>query len=470
MGPRPRLRSQVTVLIVYGIASLALGILFYTRWKWAYPDVPYLTNLTSLDVLEPALSGDLGPLWESFSRFDGEHKLWIYYIYLYLNARLFEFSTISEITIWTISLFVQTMIIGIYLVKRFNICILSLRFLLILLVPALVLSTAFSPGRGMETQIQLSTTALVIIMLIPLWLVRTWIYTVSTVALTGIYVVLLSGAYFGGGAFALVAGSLACIVPGVCSSSYRNRVVFAAACTTIWGAIYMVMLARLGSPSGANTETLASLLRDEPLFAGKYVLAGLAGTVMTSNTAESTGSETYPVVVYMVGGCVAIVAIILLTIIFRSHRARRHVVFPLMLVAYGIGVTLTIMYGRYTDSLWILNMWYSFHFRLLAEGIVVALVTTMSFDLWRRKQIAAVFCAVLFALVLMTYSIAARHQWQRNVHERAYFGNIREYVLETDPQQASRSTEMSPIYLGPEATARALLFLRHYRFSPFNSE
>jgi hypothetical protein len=463
----PERAKWLSPLGLYLLFSALLGFVYLVRCMWAYPDVPYLTQLTAIDILEPALNGDFSPLWESFFRFEGEHKLFIYYIYLYANARFFSFTTHTEIYIWTISLFAQTLIVGAYVFRRFRIAVFSPRFLVMLLVPILSFTPLIASGRGMETQIQVSTTILVGFFFLIKKKISIRVFAPLAFALSGLYVILFAGAYASGAIFALTCGLLLCLIPGFSNRVETLRVAISAAFTWLWVGVYFLWYKSASGPPALEQETLLTLLSKDPVFAARYLAAGLAATVTNINMYENVGEDFFREVI-VIGSCIAAVIIILTYVNLRCVRSRRDFLVPSLLILYGVGTILAVMLGRHPDPYWMLNGWYPFQFRLLADGVIMLTVATLSWRLWRQHiTLAAVFCG-LSIVVLSTFAVSSRYQYQRNKYERVYFQEIRNYVRETPPDSIRGDTRLTPIYLNSSGTADALRFLRDYRLVPFD--
>jgi len=452
---------------IYLLVSAAFGAAYLLRSMWAYPDVPYLTQIISVDITEAALNGNYQPLWEFFFTFSGEHKLFAYQVYLYLDARFFDFSTITEMVIWTFSLYLQIVMVGIYLFHRFYIRTLSIQFLVLLLIPALVFTPIICTGRGMETQIQVSTTLLVACFLALKLPVRAIIFFPGILILSGVYVMLFAGGYAAGGAFAFIIGTALCRISGVCSREFFIRIATSTSFFMLWLLAYLMWYIHAGATAPTG-ESITTVLARDPLFLPKYILAGLAGTVTNVNLVEYYGQNFYTFV-YLTGFGIAFLVLALFTVTMMTNRSRRHVVFPALLISYGVGVTISVMIGRHTDPSWILNAWYPFHFRLVAEGLIVLVITTMTLKAWRGRTILTIFCCGLSVAIGYSYVASVRYQWHRNQYERPYFENIRRYVIDTDPSKISPSTALTPVYLDPASTARALEFLRRYHLTPFDN-
>jgi hypothetical protein len=454
-------------LIAYLVISGALATAYLLRCMWAYPDVPYLTQLTAINLIEPALNGDFNPLRESFFRFDGEHKLFTYFVYLYINARFFSFSTYTEMVIWTISLYSQTLMLGIYLLRRFRIGLFSFRFLVTLLIPALTFSPIIGTGRGMETQIQVSTTILIAYFLLINRPIRLRIFAPLTITLSAAYVLLFAGAYASGATFALTCALILCFIPGVCERDKLIRLLVSTIATWTWMVLYFVWFQSTSSPAKLEQQSLVATLRDDPIFVPKFFFVGLSSTVTNINMHENLGLNFYKGV-YVLGACIAALIIVMAFVVLRSTRARRHALLPLLLILYGIGTIIAVMIGRHPDPYWLLNGWYPFQFRLLADGMIILAVTSLTWHLWHRRIGLTIIFVSLSFVVCSAYVVSVRYQLQRNKYERVYFEEIRTFVAETPPASLRGSEGLTPIYLSPDQTALALRFLRRYHLVPFN--
>ncbi len=465
--PANHSRAETLAFGVYLLSTLFLALVFYSRWKWAMPDAPYLSQLTSIDIVKSALDGDYGPLMGAFSRFDGEHKLWIYYVYLYLDARFMDFSTITEIAIWTISSSVIVLAIGWYCIRTFSIGVWDLRFLVLLAIPANSLSTAFFPGRGMETQIQFSTTIAVAIVLFIQTKLALRFYLPAAFCLAGIYTIFFSGSYFLGLLFALTIASLCACLFGLGTPATRTRAYLMTVSVAIWGSVYVLMM-RVYATSAASTPTKSlELFTDNPGFVVRYFLNAFAATVVTLNTGERF-RENFEHIAQACGGLVLILTAILLVRCFLSTRAKRYLLIPLLFVTYPIGIVFAVFLGRNTDPFQLLNIWYSFHFRLWIDGLVILAIISMTFRVFNRKRELRIIVIAATIILLFFFGTAWQYQWTRNVHERAYFGMIRDYELGGNPERLGSWPGLTPIYLDPASSRYAIEFLQEYQLVPFD--
>jgi hypothetical protein len=462
-----RTRSEIVAFGAYSAFTSFLAFIFYSRWKWAMPDAPYLSQLTSIDIVKSALNGDYGPLVNAFSRFDGEHKLWIYYVYLYLDARFMDFSTITEIAIWTISSSAIVLAIGWYCIRVFSIGFWDLRFLFLLVIPATGMSTAFFPGRGMETQIQISTSIAVLIILLVHTKLPLKYFSPIAFTVAGIYTILFSGSYFLGLFFALTITSLCAPLLSLGTPVARTRLYLMTGSVALWGGAYVFMMKVYASSSASNPAKSLELLVSDPGFSLRYFLNAFAATVMTLNTGEKF-RENFELLAPFCGALVLILTSILLTHCILSARSKRYLLIPLLLVTYPIGIVLAVFLGRNSDPFQLLNIWYSFHFRLWIDGLVILAVVSTTFRVFSRQKILRLITIAVAASLLFVFGTAAQYQWTRNVHERAYFGMIRDYELGGNPEKLGSWPGLTPIYLDPASSRHAIEFLQEYELVPFD--
>jgi hypothetical protein len=464
----PRNRAQRRPWLpaaLYLLVTAGLGTTFYERWKWALPDVPYLSQLTAISAIESALDGNFSPLFDSFFRFEGEHKLWAYYVYLYANARLESFSTTTEIAIWTISTCIATLVLGWYAITTFKIDLRDPRMLLVLIMPVTGLSTAFFPGRGMETQVQLSTTVLVLLAVFMTVRVRFAAYVPIAFAGAGIYTMLLASSYFAGLLFALCMTSVAAYLLTLGNPAQRARLYILTLAVGAWGVLYLVMLRTYGVANSGDPLAAAALVAQDPLYVAHFFLNASASTVLTLNTSERLG-EVFVLAAIVSGLLLIVMTLVLVLIVSKSMRARRHLVLPFLLLLYPIGISIAVFLGRSSDPNQLLNIWYSFHFRLGIYGIVLLAIIALTFRLFRGHLAFNAILVVSATFLAVCFGTTWHHQWQRNSSERIYFLNIRQYVLH--PDSVSFQGPLTPIYLDRQASEQAIRFLKRHHFVPYH--
>jgi hypothetical protein len=393
-----------------------------------------------------------------------------YTTYLYLNARFSDFSTTHEIAMWSLGLIIQSVVIGIQVIRYYKMPFISLRFLFFLLIPFAICATTFLPGRGMETQVFLSVVLLTIIVASPTWHISLRVYAPTIFITVGVYVFVLSSAYFIGALAATLVTAIF-VLFGKPSSGFRSRVIAITLAFATWGLAYVVTLKAFATPGMVSQQSLIDLTSRDPFFPMKYFLHAISGVSLTINSGEYFGARFSAISI--LGGIAVLLSVIVLGLsVSRNDSSREKTYFPLTLIAYSFATAGAVLIGRHSDTLYGLNTWYGFQYRPLAGGILVLAIAYFGRN-WRKRNILSTSTLIIcLTYLLLIGVIAGGWEWKRNNYERTYFLNIRSYVLSQGTSTVSTNKsypELTPIYLDDVSSRRAIEFLFSHRLVPFNN-
>lgn len=225
---------------------------------------------------------------------------------------------------------------------------------------------------------------------------------------------LCAGGYFPG----LVTGMIALSL-GIAARGRFNRkfLVWTLTPVIITAICYLVLIRHLkaGAPltSSSDVITRALDLKDTAL----WVLTAIGGSVIDIHTIMDHG---WPVqLIPTIGFFLVVIAAAMLVLLRKSFPAISPV--ALYALAYPIGIVVAVHAGRGGDGVgydWIVNEWYSFHFKFFLLGITIIAAEQFIAVGWRNG--GALTYVVGMAVILPLIIISNISQWNRGPHIHAW--------------------------------------------------
>lgn len=373
-------------LIIFTFILFILLVIIYINKSLI--DVPFLDGLMPLPMVEKYFQGKLS--FRDINMRWGEHRLIGYSLIYLANAIFFALNIKVEAFLFLLTYFsIGAVIYLCYkrffinnLRKDFNIWI-QISYISILSV---IFSLVHPPGESsMTVQFVIGTLFFIIsaVFFDQMCLNNKKIrYFIGFLISIVIYIVIFSGAYFGGALFSLVA----CLLFKSLISKNKKinpQLIISALLTVILIGNYI----RLTSVSGYDGNNLFGKIL---VFLSRFgetckaFLAGLSGITLDIHTFQERLKSSEPII--LINGWVLLLLGIYSTSRFITLKIYKKTYLPLLLMMYSIGSIITIRLGRLNGGwLQVVNDWYSFHLYFYLIGALWILY----FDLFKRFDIAS---------------------------------------------------------------------------------
>jgi hypothetical protein len=238
-----------------------------------------------------------------------------------------------------------------------------------------------------------------------------------------IYFFFLSGAYFPGLVFGLGAMYF-CRVIITKNWFMRHMIPLALVIATciilyFW---YIFWTSELYSGQGSFLNHLVQYFTDISDTLLSYI-AGIGSSIVDQHTLEQIPGGN-GIGILILGGVMAFIAVISLWLFFKT-RMYEKTYLPIYCIFYSLGIITSVRFGRgiIGNWAWLTNEWYSFHYRLLAIGVVWILVYTLIQYLKqirinlvnpvKIKSIQAGFALLAFIFIFDCQAFANLAQWYR---------------------------------------------------------
>jgi hypothetical protein len=446
---------------------VTIHILYIDR---GYTDVYFLDGLLQVPNIEKYYEGTL-TLKDIFKPF-GEHRLAGYSIIFLLNTIYFGLNLKIEPLIFLITY----SIIGIILYfqyKRFLISNLKRDFkfgvqfsYIIILVS--VFSLTHPPLMLMSTQFVVGTLFFLMSAIyfnqMCLENVRWYVFTLF-LFFSGMYVIVFSGAYFGGGFISLIS----CLLIKVLFSDYRkvNLLLFLSITFVTLLMTSIFFITNTGVSGGVTISEKLQLVFLHFSESIMSLLAGLSAITLDLHTlTEQLMDESF---VPLING-----GILFLLGIYSFYRYIRLKIFnttylPLMLMMYSLGIIFIVHLGRLSGGWrWPMNEWYSFHYYFYVVGVLWILF----YDIFKRidvgaqgsakgKKLGVSFSIIMIGYITCSQLYSSHHQWDRAKDVKGWLENKRLAILSPNAES------LESLYLPHDESLNAIRILKKYKLSSF---
>lgn len=466
------IKNNLIVIIAFVVFSL-LTVLYIER---TYVDAPFLDGLMQVPTVEKYFKGTLSI--QDITKQWGEHRLIGYSLIFLINTVLFGLNMKVEPYIFLLTYFLIGSIIYFFYKKFFvnnlknffNICI-QISYVSILTI---IFSLTHPPAELMTTQFVIGTLFFVIsaIFFDKLCLDKGKLYPFLgfLISIT-IYIVVFSGAYFGGALFSLAA----CLFIKYIFSDKKkiNIPLFASFLLTTFLIIGYFSLTKVNSYDGSGLLGKVIIFLSRSVETFKALLAGISASTLDLNTFMERLKSTEFVVMVNGGilfflGIYSLYRFIILKIYKRTYL-------PILLMAYTIGSIFTIRLGRLNGGWqWTMNTWYSFHLYFYLIGILWVLY----YDLLKRIDLTSskllpnfigrnkwtvTITAFSLFVIFSAQGISNIFQWRRGPYVFQWLEVRRQAILFPDKES------LKTLLWDEQNSLKAIAVLKKYKLSVFRS-
>jgi len=460
-------------LVICAFIFFILLVIIYINKSFV--DVPFLDGLMPLPMVEKYFQGKLS--FRDMNMRWGEHRLIGYSLIYLVNAILFGLNIKVDAFLFLLTYFLIGVMIY-FFYKRFFINNLRKDFNIWIQISYIsILSVIFSLMHppiesSMTVQFVIGTLFFIISavffdqMCLDRKKIRFFLGFLISIA---IYILIFSGAYFGGALFSLIT----CLLFKFLLSKNKKislQLIISVLLTVILIGGYM----RLTSVSGYDGNNLfGKILVFLSSFGEtfKAFLAGLSGITLDIHTFSERLKSSEPII--LINGCVLLLLGAYSTFRFITLKIYKKTYLPLLLIMYSIGSIFTIRLGRLNGGwLQVVNDWYSFHLYFYLIGSLWILY----FDLFKRFDVASskslknvfwhnkviiILSLIWLTLIFSVQSFSNVFQWIRAPYVYQWFEVKRQAILFPDKES------LKTLLWNEQDCLKAIAVLKKYKLSVF---
>jgi hypothetical protein len=400
--------------IAYIFCSFILAYVACWRLLWSWPQVNYLSNLFWITDIDNLLRHQYHQV--GIADFSNGQTWNGYRWFQYVNAALWGLNPQIEIVLYFSITFAMSLIIGLRVLSE-NLDSVYKK-LLVFSIPILLQSLVGAGSRGMELLTFFGLLSALVLYRIIESSVNDSVFFISVVFIPPFLFFISSGGY----TLAVVTSCLVAFVVNRRQSTNDSDVQVRLRTTLLilLGNFLLYWLVLVMSPStGANIfSVFIRNTQQNPFFPLGYILSSLSGGLISIQTFERFTTMQSLVLTLLIGIAVAFFTI--LTLYFGSRVNTSQSIGLILTSLYGLMTAVTMMPFRPLNMQWLLNTWYSLHFKMgLAGSIGLLIVTISKVNLLKKPFLGAmtVFIPLMVAIVV----IANINQFRREIHERQYF-------------------------------------------------
>jgi hypothetical protein len=446
LSQKERLVELALVLLAVGFSSFGL-----LRQLWAWPDATWQTTLFYLTDIDLILSGR--PDQAVWFELGNGHAMTGYRIFTYFNASFFGLNASLELVVYWALVFSISVIFVIRVLRNApSIGLGTTGSILILIV---MNSLAGSGSRGMELGTFFGTFLMLCLSAIATSKLSNRSFLIASSLVVPVAQFLFLGGYMAGWVFGLLLVTALILYQSKRTKSEDPnliRIMTLSLVSLFWMAVFYFLI-----PKTHSTVSLFDVWEKDLFFPIKYIIFGFANAVFTSQSFEGfSASESYPL--YLSTGII-IFSFCLVAILGSLKRSDGVARLGQVMVLFGFGTSLMLLFTRAFGEGWLLSSWYSFHFKLTLCGAIILFATS-------RLKNVSVPSVLVFSLIAALVLTSSKLQFDRQTHERSYWLNIQRatYFSETI---ADRGDGYTQLIASLEQSLAAVQILRKHNLGVF---